>query len=248
MTCTCRSFVCTPFVFLVMSDGEETKNWRRPRTGECPCGQNVFLSKLIFATIEVERQHRQMAYLCIHSREHLQHKLFMVIFSTLRNIKLNSGRSFRRTIVAGFVHKFFALVWCGFHGAAPIPYLQTASLNLPHPCLRKATMLLQNSVIFLRCRLVGGRRVVTWNSIICQSCCSHKCSPMVTFRVICRVRSWTCGCVCVCMCVCSLCIFLECYQCICSVVEVRQWHEDRQHSLWLAQWNSMASFVWAQAP
>ena len=64
-----------------------------------------------------------------------KNKLFTFDFLKFEEHEQISGSKFRNTVVKFFVYKLFSSLWCGCHGAAPIPNVQDAILNLPHPCL-----------------------------------------------------------------------------------------------------------------
>ena len=72
----------------------------------------------------------------------------------------------------------FAFLCFVFHGAAPIPYVQMAILNLTHPYLRSTTILLDTIALIVKYRYefsLGG-----W--FICSFNCGGKCRSTVVSK------------------------------------------------------------------
>ena len=64
------------------------------------------------------------------------------IFSTVRRINGTLGYIVCHNSLGFFICKSFRSLYCGYVGAAPIPYVLDAILNLPNSYLRSTTVLL----------------------------------------------------------------------------------------------------------
>ena len=72
-------------------------------------------------------------------------EIFKLGFLEFDTGKRNLYSRFSNSIARDAVHKLSAFVRFAFHGAASIPYIQAAILNLPHPQLRSTTVLLDEA-------------------------------------------------------------------------------------------------------
>ena len=72
-------------------------------------------------------------------------KFSCLIFLTVRRVNGTLGIYFTIEFIRAFVYKSYASLGCDYLGAAPIPYVQEAILNLPNPYLRSTIVLLDTT-------------------------------------------------------------------------------------------------------
>ena len=73
----------------------------------------------------------------------------IAFFSTVRRVNGTLRVYFTLEQLKLFIYNSFASLYCGYLGAAPIPYVQDTVLNLHNPYLRRTTVLLDITTFFL---------------------------------------------------------------------------------------------------
>ena len=82
-------------------------------------------------------------YWVLHNKkERTKSKFSCLIFSTLRKVSKALRVAFTIEWVIISVCKQFASFYCGYHEAAPEPYVQNATLNLPNPYMWSIAIIL----------------------------------------------------------------------------------------------------------